>query len=103
MKHVVPHDLSTEDARRAADAAIAAYTQRFAEFNPTARWTNDKEAEIAFSAKGVTLKGVLELVHDGIAFTLDVPFVFKFIQKKAIKVIEEEVRRWVDKVRKGDI
>lgn len=103
MKHIVPHDLDPASAKRALQAAIDAYGRRFAEFNPTATWKDDERAEISFNAKGVTLKGMLELTSRGIAMDLDVPFVFKFIQKKAIAVIEEEVKEWVAKAKAGEI
>ncbi len=103
MKHVIEHDLDHADAKRAVEAAIEAYSERFSEFSPQATWTGDDKAEISFKAKGVSLKGILELTAQGIKMDLDVPFVFKFIQKKAIAVIEEEVQRWVKKAKAGDL
>ena len=103
MKHRVAHDLDDDTARQACDAAIDAYRSRFPEFNPEASWKDDKAAEVRFSAKGVTLKGSIELVPGAVLLDLDVPLVFRFLKKKAIAVIEEEIQDWVKKARTGDL
>lgn len=103
MKHRVDHDLDDATARQACEAAIDAYRSRFPEFNPEATWTDDKTAEVRFSAKGVTLKGCIELVPGAVLLDLDVPMVFRFLKKKAISVIEEEIQDWVNKARSGAI
>ena len=42
MKHSVPHDLSLELARKAADAALQSYKARFAEYDPQVVWVHDR-------------------------------------------------------------
>ena len=103
MKHKVSHHLDKATAKRATEAAIAAYAERFAEYHPSSTWLDEDRAEISFSAKGVHLKGMLELVEGGVELSLDVPFVFKFIQKKAVAVIEEEIARWIGKAERGEL
>jgi hypothetical protein len=103
VKHRVSHDLDDSAARQACDAAIDAYKSRFPDFSPEATWTDDKCAEVRFSAKGVTLKGSIELVPGAVLLDLDVPMVFRFLKKKAIAVIEEEIQEWVKKARTGDL
>ena len=55
MKHVVHHGLGFDTARKVADAAFASYQERFSQYQPEARWTNEKHADITFKVKGVSL------------------------------------------------
>jgi len=100
MKHKVTHSLDFQTAKGAAESAIQSYKQRFPEFAPDAKWVTEKRAEVSFTAKGFTLKGALELVDNAIEMEVfDVPFVFKIFQKKALGIIEEEIKEWIDKAK----
>jgi hypothetical protein len=103
MKHVVKHELDQETAKRAAQKAWEAYSERFSKYNPQINWTSDTHADIQFSAKGMTLKGTLDLEPGGIAMDLDVPFVLRVFKKQAIDVIDEEIQKWVKKAKAGEI
>jgi hypothetical protein len=103
MKHAVHHDLDLDTARKATDHALESYKDRFSEYNPQVTWKDDRRAEVAFNAKGVTLKGVFELLDDRVEMDMDVPFVFRLFKKKAIDVIEREIRRWLDKAKNGEL
>jgi len=103
MKHVVPHGLGLEKAKKVADAAFEAYKARFPQYKPTAKWVNDKRAEISFSVKGMELEGALEVDDKDIAMDLDVPFLLKPFKGKAIGVIEEEIKTWIQKAKAGEI
>jgi Putative polyhydroxyalkanoic acid system protein (PHA_gran_rgn) len=103
MKHVVPHGLGLETARKVADAAFNAYKDRFPQYQPRARWVNDNRAEITFNVKGLSLKGELEVSSDDIEMDLDVPFVLRPFKGKAISVIEGEIKKWIAKARAGEI
>lgn len=103
MKHSVPHDLDPEQARLVTDKALHAYKERFAEYNPEVRWQDDTHAEVQFKAKGVTLKGMFELLPGKIAMEMDVPFVFKLFQKKAIEVVEREIQEWIGRAKRGEL
>lgn len=103
MKHTVPHDLDHEKARLVTDKALLAYKERFSEFNPEVRWQADDRAEVEFRAKGVTMKGTFELLPGAIAVDMDVPFVFKVFKKKAIDVVEREIREWIDRAKRGEL
>jgi len=102
MKHSVPHDLGKEAAKRAAMAAFDAYKARYAKYNPTANWTNDR-ADISFTAKGITLKGVLEVLPNSIDMDLDVPFLLRPFKDKAMNAINGEITDWIGKARRGEI
>ncbi|HEU4406215.1 MAG TPA: polyhydroxyalkanoic acid system family protein [Polyangiaceae bacterium] len=103
MKHAIPHNLSPETARTALERAFASYKEKYGEYNPTMLWENDKRAAIGFKVKGVSLDGAIELHPNKMEVELDVPFLFKPFQKKAIEIVEREVRVWIDKADKGGL
>jgi hypothetical protein len=97
MKHSVPHTLGKEKARKVAAAAFDSYKARFAEYNPTTNWVNPDKAEIAFKVKGMSLKGGVEVKDSSIDMELEVPFMLKPFQGKAVSVIEGEIKKWIGK------
>lgn len=103
MRHAVKHDLDQEKAKKAAQKAWEAYSERFSEYNPQANWTSDTHADISFRAKGIHLKGSLELPPGEIVMDLDVPFVLRMFQKKAVEVIDREIKHWVGKAKAGEL
>ena len=103
MKHKIPHDLSMDLAKRATEAAFDSYKQRFAEYKPTSKWVTDKKSNITFTAKGITLNGSIELEPNSIDLELDVPFLFRVFKNKAMAIIEEEIREWIDKAKAGEL
>lgn len=103
MKHMVSHDLDSDQARLVTDKALSAYKERFSEFNPEVTWQADDKAEVAFKAKGVTMKGNFELLPGAISIDMEVPFVFKLFKQKAIDVVEREIRKWIEKAKSGEL
>lgn len=103
MRHAVRHDLDHDQAKKAALKAWESYSERFAEYNPQANWTSENHADISFKAKGITLKGSLEVEPNEIVMNLDVPFVLRVFQKKAVDVIDREIQKWVGKAKAGEI
>ncbi len=103
MRHVMPHDLGPELARKVADKAFASYRAKYAEYDPKLTWVSDTVANASFSAKGIHLKGKVELLPGKIAFELEVPFVLKLFQSKAVAVIERELAHWRDQAKSGAI
>lgn len=103
MKHVMAHDLGPELARKVADKAFESYRAKYANYDPKLTWVSDTVANASFSAKGVHLKGKVELMPGKIAFELDVPFVLKLFQNKAVAVIERELAYWRDKAKNGEL
>ena len=103
MKHTISHDVSMELSRKAARGAFAAYQARFAEYHPTVTWKDDDHADIGFKAKGVSLKGSVVLREHVIELDLDVPFLLRIFQSRAIEIIESEVRTWLEKARNGQL
>lgn len=103
MKHVIQHDLDTATAKKVADRAFAEYSARYPDYRPQLAWVSDRRADVAFNAKGVKLSGAMEIEPDSIALELDVPFLFRPFQKKAIEVIDREVRTWLGKAKSGEL
>ena len=103
MKHVLKHHLDQAHARKVADAAYAAYAQRFAEYSPTSHWRSDTHCDVSFTVKGVTLRAYVELEPGGVGVDMDVPFLFRPFKHKALEIIEREVRLWIAKAERGEL
>lgn len=103
MKHVIKHDLTPEVARKATQSAFDTYAQRFSDYNPKADWVTDDHAKVSFSAKGVTLKGDFVLRPGEIEIQLDVPFLLRPFQGRAVKIVEEEIQEWVGRAKRGEV
>lgn len=101
MKHSVPHDLGAEKAKQAAEAALASYSEKFAKYEPRVKWATPTHADIAFTVKGMALKGALDVLPTAIELDLDVPFLLRPFKGQAIAVIEGEIKEWIGKARTG--
>jgi hypothetical protein len=102
MKHTIPHGLAPHMALKAAHHAFDAYVARFAAHSPSVSWSGN-QADIRFVANGVTLTGRLGVMPSAFELELTVPMLFRMFEGKAVKVIEEEVRAWVEKARLGQL
>ncbi len=103
MKHSIKHSLPIETAKKATVKAIEAYAERFSKFNPTSDWTTEHAAKIGFEAKGVKLGGVLALREGEVELDMDVPFLFRPFQSKAVDIIDSEIRKWIEKAKNGEL
>ncbi len=103
MKHSISHDVAPPLAKKAAERAFEAYKAKYSEYQPTLHWRDDDHASIEFRVKGVHLHGAFTLRPHVVDLELDVPFVFRIFQKRAIEVIESEVRLWLEKAKAGEI
>jgi hypothetical protein len=103
MKHSVPHDLGQERAKQAAEAAIAAYAQKFAKYTPQTTWVGPNKANISFNIKGMKLSGSIEVLAKSIDLDLEVPFLLRPFKSQAVHVIESEIKEWIDKARSGSV
>lgn len=103
MKHSVPHSLGKEMARKVTRAAVDNYKSRFAEYSPTATWKTDDQAQIGFSVKGMSLKGGITVTDSTIDLELEVPFLLKPFQGKALGLIQNEINDWIGKAQRGEI
>ena len=103
MKHSVKHTLGREMARKVAHAAFESYKARFADYNPTTVWSSEDAAQIGFSVKGMSLKGEVAVNDNSIDMDLSVPFLLKPFQGTAVKVIDDEIKGWIQKAERGEI
>lgn len=103
MKHSVPHDLGQERAKKVAEAALESYAQKFAKYSPRATWTSTNRADIAFSVKGMSISGSLDVLPTSIDMDLEVPFLLKPFKGQALAVIEGEIKEWIQKAKSGAI
>lgn len=103
MKHKIHHGLDLPLAKKAINKAMEAYSARFSEYEPTFRWDNETTGRLGFRAKGVEVKGVIEIVGPDVYVELEVPFILRIFKGRAMKVIEEEVNAWVEKARAGQL
>lgn len=49
------------------------------------------------------MKGQFDLRPGAIDIDISVPFALKLFQKKAIQVVEDEIREWVGKAKRGEL
>jgi hypothetical protein len=103
MKHSVPHDLGQEKAKKAAEAALAQYSQKFAKYSPKTQWVSDNKANISFNIKGITMSGTMEVLANAIEMDLDVPFLFRPFKGQALGIIEGEIKDWIAKAKQGNV
>ena len=103
MKHSVAHDLELSLAQRAVKVALNSYADRFSDYSPSVQWSGDSRATIGFKAKGVAVKGTVEVLAKEILIDLNVPFLLRVFKKKAIDVVEREIKVWIGKARNGEL
>jgi hypothetical protein len=103
MKHTIETGLELADSKRAIDKAMQAYSERFAEYSPRFSWKTANAADFGFTAKGVDIAGTM-LVHDHkVDVEMNVPFLFRIFQGRAMAVVTEQVELWVGRVKRGEV
>ena len=103
MEHTIEHDLDLPPAKRAIDRAMQSYTERLSEYSPRFEWTSDAVGEFGFEALKVKVTGELVVADRKIDVSIDVPFILRPFRKRALAVIEREVREWVERAKNGEI
>lgn len=103
MKHSVPHDLPPDLARKAADAALQAYRARFPDYSPQVTWDGDRTAHVEFRAKGLSMRGVFEILDDAVTMDMDVPLLLRPFRSKALEVVEQQIREWIGRAKSGEL
>lgn len=103
MEHRVSHDVGKDLAKKATVAAFAAYREKYGEYSPTTTWTSDYDANVSFAVKGFRLDGKIHIKDAEVVMDMDVPFLLKPFRKRALEIIETEIRAWCDKAKKGQI
>ncbi len=103
MKHTIQTGLDFARSKKAIDKAMEAYKARFADYNPRFDWTSESSGSFGFKAKGIALGGSIVVREQAVDVDMDVPFLFRVFQGRAMAVIEEQVNLWVDKAKKGEL
>lgn len=103
MKQSISHSLDLEKAKLVAKKAVEAYQERFAKYNFAPRWQGDDRVEFDFSVKGKRLEGAMQVRPQSLDFELEVPFIFRAFSGKATAIIEEEVRKWIERVERDEL
>lgn len=102
MKKTIDTNLDKARSKVAIDKAMDEYKRRFAEYSPRYDWTSDSSGEFSFNAKGIKLSGSIHVRDHKVDVDMDVPFLFRIFQGKAMEVIQEQVELWVGKVKRGE-
>ena len=103
MKHTVPHGLEPELARKTAERALESYAEDFRDFRPTVIWSRSDRADVSFAARGMVVEGFLEVGAQAYLLYLKVPFLLRMFEKRAVEVIENEIKTWVARAKNGDL
>lgn len=103
MKQTIQTNLGVDLSKKAIGKAMDEYKARFAEYSPRFDWTSEERGEFGFSAKGVKLGGTIVVRENAADVEMEVPFIFKIFQGRAMKVIEDQVNLWIDKAKRGEL
>jgi hypothetical protein len=103
MKHVIQHGVTQPQAKQAIETAINVYSRKFPEFHPSTVWVNDTRAQTTFKVKGMSLTATIDIHPRTIESEMQVPFIFLPFRGRALKVIEDEIRKWVARAKAGEI
>lgn len=103
MKHTIPHGLGQDLALRACRRALETYRQHYPEYHPKADWVATNRAAVEFTILGRTLKGTVAVEADAVDLVLDIPLMFRPFQNVAMRVVEEEIEKWLDRAKRGEL
>jgi len=103
VKHTIQTGLELELSKKAITKAMDAYKARFAEYNPRFDWTTANKGEFGFTAKGVFVGGTLHVHDRKVDVDMEVPFLFRIFQGRAMQVIEDQVNLWIEKAKRGEL
>jgi hypothetical protein len=93
MKHTIDHELGRERALEIALEAWEEYRLRFAGYQPELSREGEYRAWLSFRAKGIGVRGRIEVRDREIEIEFDVPLLLKPFRKMAVAAIEREVAR----------
>lgn len=102
IKHAFPHkNLSLDALHNVANQAFASYKEKYPEYNPVLTWKSKAQAEVNFSAKGASIKGLLSITKTDIVIELEVPLLLRMFKNMALQKIETELNRWLAEAEKN--
>jgi hypothetical protein len=103
ITHEIHHGLPLEQAKQAAQLALADYLRRYGERGLAARWISDTRAEIEFAAKGAKVQAVVDVLPDVLKVDATIPFILKPFKSMAVSAVDKEAQRFIQQVREGKV
>jgi len=91
----VPHYVSVDQARGAADAAWGQYAKQFASYKPTCAWEGN-QAKVSFTVMAQSVSGTLTISDHEIVVHLSFPYILRPYRKMAIDAIRKEIHNRLD-------
>ena len=98
-KHSIPHDLPVEKAKQVIEKAAEEYCRKFKAYSPKTSWSSDNKMAIKASAFGFPIIAELTLKEESIDIAMAIPLAFKSFKGVAIKMIDQEVNRWIEEAK----
>jgi hypothetical protein len=83
--------LGRERALEVALEAWEEYSRRFAKYNPELSRESEYRAWLSFRARGIVVRGSIEIRDDEVEMEIDVPLLLKPFKKVAVAAIEREI------------
>ncbi len=105
MRHAIAHDLTVDQARRAVNKAFESYLVEMQEYHPKMVWLDDAETQalVRLTIKGKTIDVKFVLASEEVKIEADLPLFWKAFTGKIKAVLGEEVQKWIDKVKAGEL
>lgn len=100
--HFLSHRLDPTGFHALVEAAYDTYRRRLPSANISLAWHGASEARVHFQVAGFTLSGNVLFTADTLQFGLDFPLVFRPLQKRALRVLDQEARAWIARAEAGE-
>ena len=103
VTHSVTHDVDLSVARRATRLAFEEYQRKLAAYSPKISWADENHVKVGFNIRGVSIHGAVELHDHQIDLEMDIPLLLRPFQKRAMTVLDGEIRAWLARVHAGEV
>lgn len=92
MKQVYPHQLSDEAAHDAVNRALAAYREKFADYNPHIEWSSPGHAQFEIEIDKDTMSGSILVHSDEIVLQMNMPSQYESLAGPDTSFFEQALR-----------
>jgi hypothetical protein len=103
VHQTIAHDLGEKKAKQAITAAHRYYARRYSKYKPRMHWESRNRAALTFVATGMTVNATADVKPSSIDVEVEVPLLLRPFRKKALQIIEREIRSWVTKAKSGKL
>jgi hypothetical protein len=106
MRHIVEHDLTDlNQMRTVVDKAYESYTTmpETAEYNPQLTWLEDNQACINLTVMRKSIDVNFALLPNQVVIEAKLPLLWNAFSGKIKSILGEEVSKWVEKVKLGEV